>query len=503
MNLIKLLQMCCDKAVIKDKDKDIHICKSKYIKTFNLDVLKNKRDLYDFLEYYDHIKDISPQIYKQNNEEYCKYIRYILNLYRNLEEEYKERELPHIYEEELSLFRNKFSKDNELSSIKSKCNINDSIIESKRSFDTTRSFAGNQKNGVPRHTILPEYGSYNPRTSTDIKAVLSELSSKIYKELENAVGHNDYKSNHCSILNGDIKNICEKLARNLKVLSTNNETKKESYRDRCTYLNFWIYGEISKLHTNEDKKLTDITNVANLIDANIKINNDLIKDDFKKNNDKLKQQTTITDQRAKSTNSTSPKTPAKFVKHYELSKHEPCYFNYNCTFPGCREMKHLFEYFKNYDKIKGKFDCVKAKNDKYFKYFKYISFLYNKHKESCCSWGATVCSDYFLECDEYYDPNKLVSAIESHDQEKCNEIKKLSKPNLSEEKSIDPKEENNMYIKYFTCSYVTDSTFKKKGLRCQQPGYSPFRKNKFAAKSGVLHVKLMSNKQKKLVKTGK
>ncbi|KMZ88784.1 hypothetical protein PVBG_05696, partial [Plasmodium vivax Brazil I] len=304
--------------LVKDKDKDIHICKSKYIKTFNLDVLKNKRDLYDFLEYYDHIKDISPQIYKQNNEEYCKYIRYILNLYRNLEEEYKERELPHIYEEELSLFRNKFSKDNELSSIKSKCNINDSIIESKRTFDTTRSFAGNQKNGVPRHTILPEYGSYNPRTSTDIKAVLSELSSKIYKELENAVGDNDYKSTHCDSLGNQIKTICEKTARNLKVLSTNNETKKESYRDRCTYLNFWIYEEISKLDKNEDKNLTDITDVAKLIDANIKINMDLIKDDFKTNNYKLKEQTTITDKTAKSTNTTSSQGQAKFVKHYEL-----------------------------------------------------------------------------------------------------------------------------------------------------------------------------------------
>ncbi|CAI7722540.1 PIR protein [Plasmodium vivax] len=495
---------CCKQEEAEDKNK--HICEDKFINTFNSDVLKNKRDLYDFLEYHDHTEDIFSRIYKQNNEEYCEYIKYILKLYHKLEDEYKERGLSHIYEKELNLFRNKFSKNQAISSIKSKCNINDSIIESKRSFDNTSSFSGNQKKGVARRTISPEYELYDPRTSTDIKAVLSELSSKIYKELENAVGDNDYKSNHCSILNGDIKNICEKLARNLKVLSTNNETKKESYRDRCTYLNFWIYDEISKLYKNEDKNLTDITDVAKLIDANININMDLIKDDFKKNNDKLKQQTTITDQRAKSTNSTSPKTPAKFVKHYELSKHEPCYFNYNCTFSGCREMKHLFEYFKNYDKIKGKFDCVKAKNDKYFKYFKYISFLYNKHKENCCSWGATVCSDYFLECDEYYDPNKLVSAIESHDQKECKKIKDSLIADKSEETSnINPKDENNMYIKYFTCSYVTDSTFKKKGLRCQQPGYSPFRKNNFSPVRAINNAKNnnLKLKGKKLTINGK
>ncbi|VVA00272.1 PIR protein [Plasmodium vivax] len=111
-------------------------------------------------------------------------------------------------------------------------------------------------------------------------------------------------------------------------------------------------------------------------------------------------------------------------------------------------------------------------------------YLYNKHKyeEECCSWGATVCSDYFLQCDESYDPRKLIYAIESHNQEKCNEIKNSLKANQSEEIStIDPKDENNMYIKYFTCSYVTHSDFKKKGLRCQQPVYSPFRKNKFEA----------------------
>ncbi|CAI7720781.1 Plasmodium vivax Vir protein, putative [Plasmodium vivax] len=75
-------------------------------------------------------------------------------------------------------------------------------------------------------------------------------------------------------------NICEKLARNLKELSTNNETKKENQKGRCTCLNFWIYGEISKLYTNEDKNLTGITEIDNLIDANIKINNDFFKDDF-------------------------------------------------------------------------------------------------------------------------------------------------------------------------------------------------------------------------------
>ncbi|KMZ88884.1 hypothetical protein PVBG_06325, partial [Plasmodium vivax Brazil I] len=76
------------------------------------------------------------------------------------------------------------------------------------------------------------------------------------------------------------KTICKKMENNIKKLPNNSKMNDLSHRDRCTYLNFWIYEEISKLRKNEDTKLTDITAVANLIDINIKINKDLIKDDF-------------------------------------------------------------------------------------------------------------------------------------------------------------------------------------------------------------------------------
>ncbi|KMZ76570.1 hypothetical protein PVIIG_06378 [Plasmodium vivax India VII] len=176
--------------------------------------------------------------------------------------------------------------------------------------------------------------------------------------------------------------------------------------------------------------------------------------------------------------------PYKFVNYKELSKYNPCFFNYDCTFSECREMKHLYEYFKAYDKIKGHINCEKRQKDKYYAYLNYMSYLYNKHKydEECCSWGATVCSDYFLECDEYYDPRKLISAIESNDQTKCEKIKNSLIANKSEEIStIDPKDKNNMYIKYLTCSRATHSNFENEGLKCQQPEFNALRNNKFTA----------------------
>ncbi|KMZ96140.1 hypothetical protein PVNG_06519, partial [Plasmodium vivax North Korean] len=87
------------------------------------------------------------------------------------------------------------------------------------------------------------------------------------------------------------KKICKKMVRNIKTLSNNSEMKGLSHRDRCTYLNFWIYGEISKLQTNKDKNITDIPEIANFIDANIKINKDFIKDDIDENYEDIVPQT--------------------------------------------------------------------------------------------------------------------------------------------------------------------------------------------------------------------
>ncbi|VUZ99538.1 PIR protein [Plasmodium vivax] len=484
---------CCEKEKVGNKDQ--YICKNKFIKTFNLDVLKNKRDSYDFFEYYEYVKNILFQG-DQIKEKYCEYIKYILKLYHELKEENRLRGLPHIYEKELNLYKNTIDKENTLSLLKKNCNIDDYFIKPPQSTDSINSLQGNYGKKLTKHPVPPSYGQYNQIIKNEYENIIKELPSyKIYDELSKDTSGSEYKSKYCDNLkfdNDQMKTICKNMENNIKTLSNNSEMNGLGHRDRCRYLNFWIYGEISKLHTNEDKNLTDITDVANLIDANIKINNDLIKEDFDVNYKDVVPETSTSSSTTTSgpgdsqasgaaekplengetttpskneggegprqnenagrsaqsggiggaQNNEGLKEPAKFVKYYDFSKYKPCYFNYDCTFSECREMKHLYEYFKAYDKIKGNIKCEHRKKDKYYTYLKYMK---------------------------------------SHDQEKCNEIKKLSKPNLSEEKSIDPKEENNMYIKYFTCSYVTDSTFKKKGLRCQQPGYSPFRKNKFAA----------------------
>ncbi|KMZ92899.1 hypothetical protein PVMG_05459 [Plasmodium vivax Mauritania I] len=55
-----------------------------------------------------------------------------------------------------------------------------------------------------------------------------------------------------------------------------------------------------------------------------------------------------------------------------------------------------------------------------------------------------------------------------------------NKHKSEEASTIDPKDENNVCIKYLTCSHATHSNFKNESLRCHQSEYSPLRKNKFA-----------------------
>ncbi|CAI7718611.1 PIR protein [Plasmodium vivax] len=490
---------CCEKYTIEKTNKVI--CKNKFIKTFKLDVLMNKRDSYDFFEYCEYVKNILSPSY-QIKEKYCEYIKYILKLYHELKDEGRQGGFPHIYKKELDLYKNTIGKDDTLSILKKNCNIDDSFTKVPRSVDNLNLLQRKHEKKLTKLPVTPYYGQYNQTIKNEYENIIEELpSSKIYEELTKGASGDEYESKHCNNLKDDkyqMKKICKKMVRNIKTLSNNSEMKGLSHRDRCTYLNFWIYGEISKLQTNKDRNLTDITDVFNLIDANIKINMDLINDYSNKKNH----------QTAQSTNRTSSQSPSTSVKNHELSKHEPCYFNYDCTFSECKEMKHLFEYFKNYDEIKKKINCEKKTDDKYYAYLKYMSYLYNKHKYEveCCSWGAEICPDYFLECDEYYDPRKLISVIESSDTKTCNNIKNSLIANKSEETStIDPKEENNMYIKYFTCSYINDSNFKNKGLRCYQPQFNALRRNKFAAVRPV-YKSQTSNSQlrgKKLTINGK
>ncbi|KMZ99852.1 hypothetical protein PVNG_04129 [Plasmodium vivax North Korean] len=515
-------------------------CKDKFKRDTSLEVLKNKKKLYDFSENYDYIKNKLSRV-SQDNKEICEYTKYIFKLYNKLNEEDKERGLSHRYKKELAFFKDKFNKDSELTLLKSKCDIDDSLLKSFEDYETSNLLQENLEKNVTRHTKSSSNIEIlnNIKNETENKLKQSP-SSLIYNELDKEITGKSYNITRCDAMGSSaekIKPICNKIVRNLNELRTLEHVKDKSLRDRCTYLNFWIYGELSKLYINKnnnhDKNIFDIPGAAELLKAGIGINNDLITEDLNKNlnstvwtqEPKINKPTVIEgySSDALNTTSASPEIPANkaitvtlanpapkgnltnsalptsdpnsvpqtsnrkkepfnIISYKQLSNYEPCFFIYNCKFSECIEMKYLYEYFKNYEYIKDQIKCENGNRGKLVEYLKNISILYNKHKEEeeCCSWGETMCPDYFLDCDESYDPKKLLSAIES-DSKTCTDIiSKAGIANTTEVTFDNAKLDKNMYIKYMTCSYVTDPIFKKKSLICQQPAYSPHLNNKFS-----------------------
>ncbi|KMZ93724.1 hypothetical protein PVMG_06034 [Plasmodium vivax Mauritania I] len=544
-------------------------CTRNLVKYGSKEVLHNKKILYDFLEYYIYLNNEWSKIEENAKGEYCKYITYIFKLYNKLYEEDSQWGLLHKYENELKLFRTIFEKENALSSLKSKCNIDNLLIKPFKDVKTTdinRKFIEIKKIYSTFYIFILQ------------EKVLNDLPSfQIYNELGNYADDKEYKSVYCDKLsesndnNKNIKKMCIKLLRNLKKLPELAQMKNESHTDRCLYLNFWIYDELSKIYKITEENIFDVPEVAKFLNADIEINKDLIEKDLNKNYNIIvppstagSEKTEVGSQKSDATaeaqksqeKETTPETeankgdqvkeskvvetravnnePASTVKNQEThasgdnsgkqasadnpgiqasgdstgtqvsgddqakkspsdiinykaySKYNPCFFflNYNCKFSECREMKHLYEYFKDYETIKKKINCDQRKNDKYYKYLTYISSLYNKHKdeEGCCSWGANMCPNYFLKCDEAYDPRKLVEALESGNSTECTRIKKSAGDIKTEAKSVEDKLRNSMYIKYMTCSYIPGSHFNKKGLICQQQSQRPHINNKFLSR---------------------
>ncbi|KMZ96439.1 hypothetical protein PVNG_06317 [Plasmodium vivax North Korean] len=529
-------------------------CTKNFIKCAPIEVLHNKKILYDFSEYYIYLNNELSKIEENEKGEYCKYITHIFELYHKLYEEDSQWDLLHRYEDELSLFRTIFKKENALSSLKSKCNIDNSLIESFKDVKTTEML---EENLLRRRAISNSYNNRFINIKSEYENIIKELtSSKIYDELSKDLSDREYKSKHCDNLNvvkKEMKDVCKKMAKNIKTLPNNSEMKGLSHKDRCTYLNFWIYDELSKIYDHKEENIFDVPEVAKFLDADIKINKELIENDLNTNYNIIvppppprkntteddsqnsdttgvvqisretqtppeteankgdqvfkerqiaetpavndRRESTVSNQETQepgnnlgsqgSGDEPKNKLPSDIINYRAYSNYNPCFFNYNCKFSECREMKHLYEYFKDYETIKKNINCDQRKNDKYYKYLTYISSLYNKHKdeEGCCSWGTKMCPYYFLQCDEAYDPRNLIRAIVSGNPTECSRIKKSAgviKTPVAQSK--EDKLRNAMYIKYMTCSYIPGSRFNKKGLICQQQSQRPHINNKFLSR---------------------
>ncbi|KAI4839603.1 hypothetical protein MKS88_002160 [Plasmodium brasilianum] len=219
-------------------------------------------------------------------------------------------------------------------------------------------------------------------------------SHHIYKELNNNVEGTSYDS-YCSAFNHSKDNtdnanynLCKKIARNADKLS--NYFNTIEYITQCAHYKYWTYHNIKK-------NLGDITN----------------------------------DEKAK------PITDKFLIAQNQIKEN----FNtYNCQYDfktdivqrlnDMVEEKYLYDYFENFDIIKTQETCKNVKFQNYKKYLNHVITLYNKHKtqnECCIDSFWSYCDDYF-KCNEEFDPNKLLSTLESNSSKKCDNLIKAQKP---------------------------------------------------------------------------
>ncbi|SBS92895.1 PIR Superfamily Protein [Plasmodium ovale curtisi] len=349
--------------------------------------LRNKKTLFDFLEYYDYIKDELNKDKNENQSDYCKYIKGIFQLYKDMER----KNISHSYSEELKLFHMKFVPNDELHFLEEKCPdmclefVFNKKLKTLCPFEE-KSLSEEQKEKLKacehlksssdRGHIDEKYEKFYNITNLTTYNIYKELNEEAktdnsYSICERLIPFNDI---HCGIYD-----LCIKVVRNLKKLSR-MENKKRT--DRCEFITHWVYDEIRKIPN---------------IFSNNSYGTDAIREFFNAVYD--------------------------ILRKLDITN---CFFNtININFDEQKEKKYLHDYFKNYNKIKNEIVCNNTECEKYCEYVTSINELYGKYINRCCyCFKFHGCKerypDYF-KCDDIYNPHNIFEKL------KCNQIEKFRK----------------------------------------------------------------------------
>ncbi|SBT73481.1 Plasmodium vivax Vir protein, putative [Plasmodium ovale] len=404
----------------------------KFIKLYDRNVLKNKKELHDFLEYYNFIR---PKLDNENLEKtvYCNYIEYIFGVYNKMHKDYNLK-CTGLYEE-ITPFKQKFNNSSkELNYVKEKCqNISEKLVsEVKNEIICLSQEQENEKErkrkelkkkldaSIIEERITIVESSQGKKEKIKLDDDISEKlpSLKIYEELNND-NNIDLNNSYCKNLEINeekSKKICGKIVKNFKrMVELDNQ---EQHNEYCLHFVHWIYDEIKNnfgINSNFIYKTPDIIKLSNV----------------------------------------------QFPINNELSKYG-CYYNFNSPINEMKEKTELLDYFQIFDRINNDTTCVNDKCKKNCKYFENINTLYNKHRRSCCTrfhYGAYFdnCLDYF-KCDNKYNPKTFISKLKCQ-IEKSNE----NTEELDEYTSID---ENVILKSLKSLSLVNSPKIKCDGLMC-------------------------------------
>ncbi|GAW84322.1 variable surface protein [Plasmodium gonderi] len=227
------------------------------------------------------------------------------------------------------------------------------------------------------------------------------FSKKNYNILDDNVKNHE-SNNYCNLFSTfeykykGIKDLCQKIAKNLKELPSLNNVGK-TYRDRCSYMNYWAYNEILKKYQSNfvviDRDLAD-----KLFDVVFNINKDHLSLDYR------------------------------------------CYIPFEGDFFKWKNLKILHDYFRNVDEIESNIDSIeKDKCEEYDKYIQLIKPIYDIYAGKCCTWEDEC--PFFL-CDYKYDHHVILHKL----KKRCNGTSYSRTPDSDTKRKIRHEEDNSDYI---------------------------------------------------------
>ncbi|SBS89761.1 PIR Superfamily Protein, partial [Plasmodium ovale curtisi] len=379
---------CCEKKEGSNKGN----CKETFVIEFDKEIIKNKKELYQFMENYNKIENAIYKNMSVKKETYCKYLKYVFDLYHFMESEVNE----HVYEKYkkvLKHFENTFRDEDKLSKLKTECKypnlsvmtkreLNNAILSSEVNFERFIPFDGNSF-------------KYVIESPSEMDDILKETPSyKLYKEFEKKV-EADTEKKYCTEIFKEVNkyqnegiDICKKIINNFNKLYKNEI--KTSVDNPCLHYKYWVYHEIWKLIISQSEQ----GNAKEIINKFLDI------------------------QKGKNVYSSD----AKKVCHY--------YFIFNdfIELNSKKEEKDLHDYFKYYHTIYENISAHISDKEKYKKYIQYIYELYKRHKIDwkCCdaSYGVDPLCRHYFKCEEEYNPSDLLEILNGAKKE---DIKKKYK----------------------------------------------------------------------------
>ncbi|SBS99452.1 PIR Superfamily Protein, partial [Plasmodium ovale curtisi] len=255
----------------------------KFVKLYDRNILKSKKELHDFVEYYKFIKvNVNKNI--TNKKVYCRYIEYIFDLYHKMNQDHNLK-CTGLYEE-INHFENTFKHENgELNSLKNIC----SDISQKLVLEVNNKIScpsEQEENAYKEKFKKKPAASADSQNFTEIESpkktqekiklednISEKLSSlKIYEELNNA-NNIDFNNSYCKELeinDTKAKNICAHVVKNLKKMTELDYIKE--HNEYCLHFVRWIYEEICKIPGIDWKNIYKNPDITKLFRVQFPIN---------------------------------------------------------------------------------------------------------------------------------------------------------------------------------------------------------------------------------------